>query len=258
MTDRETFTHVVYGNWAEWFHCPTEEFRLPGTVVIPDAEFAGSGAIHIWTIGRRAFARLDPAVEAEVVGALGERVGNTAVTEDHLRAALAPGRIDRAEDSVLRYLYPPDHLPAYPPKHFIIRAVTADDADALSEMKATCTPDEVEMGEVSVEDEIGFGCFASPFAADGPRMAAIATGFRLTGFMDIGVLTSPAYRRRGLGKAVVSALCTWCHELPIIAQYRCLLANPGSYAISQALGFNRTFTQQSIYLRMSDVTTEDR
>jgi RimJ/RimL family protein N-acetyltransferase len=78
---------------------------------------------------------------------------------------------------------------------------------------------------------------------------AIATGFRLTGFMDIGVLTDPAYRRQGLGRAVVSALCTWCITESVIAQYRCLVSNTGSYAVARALGFSLTFQQQSIYLR---------
>ena len=101
------------------------------------------------------------------------------------------------------------------------------------------------MGEVSVEDEIGFGCF------DGDRLVAVATGFRLTGFMDIGVLADPAYRRRGLSKAVVSALCAWCIDRPImpIAQYRCLTTNTGSDAIARSLGFGMPQRQQSIFLR---------
>lgn len=242
--DRETFTHAVYSHWATRFNCSVDELRLAGTVLLPDEELAGTGAIHIWTIGRRAFARMDPGVKSEAARALGARRQATALTQEHLRSALSNDRIDRVEDSVLRYLYPPDFRPAYAPESFVIRVVTAGDADALAVMKMTCTAEEIEMGEVSVEDEIGFGCF------DGPRMAAIATGFRLTGFMDIGVLTDPTYRRQGLGKAVVSALCEWCIAAPIIAQYRCLITNTGSYAISQTLGFDLTFAQQSIYLRV--------
>lgn len=240
---RDTFERAVYQSWAERFDCPVETLHRPGTVIIPEAELASTRAVHVWTIGARAFARVDPALEALVAEVIGDSIDTEAITAHHLRATLGQARIERIEDNVLRYLYPGDFVPFSAPAPYTVRVLGPDDADALAALKATCTPDEVEMGEVSVEDEIGFGCL------DGPRLAAIATGFRLTGFMDIGVLTGPAYRRQGLGRAVVSALCAWCIAHPIIAQYRCLVANAGSYAISQALGFGLTFTQQSAYLR---------
>ncbi len=239
---RDTFDHAVYQGWADRFGCPIEALHRPGTVIIPEAEFASTHAVHIWTIGARAFARIDPVLETLVAETIGDRIDAEAITAYHLHATLGQARIERVEDNVLRYLYPGDFIPFSAPAPSIVRELGPDDADALATLKATCTPDEVEVGEVSVEDEIGFGCF------DGPRLAAIATGFRLTGFMDIGVLTGPAYRRQGLGRAVVSALCARCIAHPIIAQYRCLVANAGSYAISQALGFGLTFTQQSIHL----------
>ncbi len=243
LNSATVFEHTVLQNWATRFNCAVDDFRLPGTVLMPEEEFAGSDAIHIWTIGARAFARLDPAVTAIVDQALGRRQETVVLTEALMQAALGPESILRSEESVLRYLHPSDFRPAGPPDPYEIRILTTGDAVALAAMKATCTPTEVEMGEVSVEDEIGFGCF------DGDRLAAVATGFRLTGFMDIGVLTDPAYRRKGLGKAVVSALCAWCIDLPVISQYRCLTANVSSYAISQSLGFELTFGQQSIYLK---------
>ncbi len=243
LNSAAVFELAVLQNWATRFNCTVDDFRLPGTVLMPEVEFAGSGAIHIWTIGARAFARMDPAVTSVVDQALGRRRETVALNKALMQAALGPESVLRSEESVLRYLYPPDFRRTEPPDPYVIRTLTIDDADALAAMKSTCTPGEVDMGEVSVDDEIGFGCF------DGDRLAAVATGFRLTGFMDIGVLTDPAYRRQGLGKAVVSALCAWCINLPVIPQYRCLTTNVGSYAISQSLGFELTLGQQSIYLK---------
>jgi RimJ/RimL family protein N-acetyltransferase len=240
--DRAPFEQAVYLSWAEHYGCPLEDLHQPGTVILPDAEFASTHAAHIWTIGARAFARVDPALEVLVAEAIGDRLDTEAITGHHLRATLGHAGIARTEESILRYLYPPDFRPASPPPQMLVRALTTADAEGLEALKATCTEDEVNEGEVSIDDEIRFGCF------DGTRLVAVATGFRLTGFMDIGVLTDPAYRRQGLGKAVVSALCAWCIEAPIIAQYRCLVANRGSHAISESLGFSLTFCQQSIYL----------
>ncbi len=240
--NRDTFEHAVYQSWAERFGCPVAALHRPGTVILPEAEFASTHAVHIWTIGARAFARVDPALEVLVAEAIGDRVDTDPITGHHLRAMLGHAGIKRVEESVLRYLYPADLRPVAPPAHLLLRTLASDDAEALAALQATCTSDEVEESEIGIDDEIGFGCF------DGPRLVAVATGFRLTGFMDIGVLTDPAYRRQGLGKVVVSALCAWCIEAPIIAQYRCLTTNAGSYAIAESLGFSLTFSQHSIYL----------
>lgn len=245
--NRAGFERAVYQNWAERFDCAVEDLHRPGTELLPEAEFAGTRGIHIWTIGERAFARLDPSILDVARRALDRTAAPGALTTGHLRVALNPDRIREIEESVLRYLYPADFRRAAPPPSLPIRQLTTADAAALAEMEAACTPLEVEFGEVSVEDEIGFGCF------DGDRLVAVATGYRLTGFMDIGVLTHPAYRRRGLGTATVSALCEWCLEQRLIPQYRCLVTNTGSYQIAEALGFGLTFTQESIYLTPEEI-----
>ncbi|MGC9349017.1 MAG: GNAT family N-acetyltransferase [Anaerolineae bacterium] len=246
--DREDFDRAVYENWAQRFDCTVEDLYRAGTVLIPDQQFAGSGGVHVWQIGKRAFARMDPQVLDEIEHARRHLPRIAVLNEEHLRAALGGDRIRQTEQSVLLYLYPPDFQPHDPPVSIEVRRLEMGDARALVEMKAACTPDEVDMGEVSVEDEIGFGCF------DGHTLASVATGFWLTGFMDIGVLTHPAYRGKGLGKAVVSALCTWCIERAIIAQYRCLVTNIGSYNIARALHFDRYCTQESIYLNQDRST----
>ncbi|MGC9523538.1 MAG: GNAT family N-acetyltransferase [Anaerolineae bacterium] len=241
--NRASFERAVYQKWADRFDCTIEDLHRPGTELLPDEELAGLNAIHIWTIARRAFAQVDPDILDVAQRALdGVITQPVAVTAEHMRTGPGAARIKEIEESVLRYLYPPDFQAVAPPSSLRIRQLTTADAESLAEMQAACTPLEVEFGEVSVEDEIGFGCF------DGDQLAAVATGYRLTGFMDIGVLTHPAYRRRGLGSATVSALCEWCIEHALIAQYRCLVSNTGSYRIAENLGFGLTFPQQSIYL----------
>jgi GNAT superfamily N-acetyltransferase len=240
--DRETFALAVYENWAKRFDCTVEDLNRPGTVLLPDEQFTDSGGVHIWQIGERAFVRVDPNVVDDMKRAQERFPAATALNADHIEEALGLDRIREIEDSLIHYLYPPDFEHHDPPSAIVVRQLGLGDAGALAEMKAACSPDEVDLGEVSVEDEIGFGCF------DGETMVSVSTGFWLTGFMDIGVLTHPDYRGRGLGKAVVSALGTWCVERAIIAQYRCLVTNVGSHSIARALRLHRYFRQQSIYL----------
>lgn len=243
---REAFEVAVYQKWADHFGCEIAALHQTGTVVLPETEFASSGAIHIWTIGQRAFARLDPALTETVETVLAAQPTPVALKAGHLAPATAGRPIRKIEDSVLTYLYPPDLHPVEAPAGFAIRTLSTADAAALADLQAACRPEEVDEGEVSVEDEIGFGCF------QGPTLAAVATGFRLTGFMDIGVLTHPAFRRKGLGKAAVTALCRWCIDHDVIAQYRCRVDNVGSRSIAASLGFNLIFEQQSIYLSATD------
>jgi len=238
---RSKFEDAIYAKWAERYDCTTEDLRTPGTEVLPDEDFANSAAVHIWTIGKRAFARMDPACEDVVREALCAHPAGTSLLSDHLAPEITGRAIRRTEDNQLHYLYPADLCPVVAAPPLAVRELTRADKAALTALQSACDRDETEEAEVSVEDEIGFGCF------DGPTMVAIATGFHLTGFMDIGVLTHPNYRRRRLGKACVTALSRWCIDHDIIAQYRCRANNIGSRSIAEALGFRLFFTERSVY-----------
>lgn len=239
--DRQAFDIAVCKKWAERYGRTVEDLRRPGTEIMPEDDLANSNAIHVWTIGKRAFARMDPACEGLVRRALAAQPEGTALSAGHLSAAITSHSIRKIQNSMLFYLYPPNLHPVSSGDGFVRRQLTEDDVDALSTLQAACTAAETEEAEVSVEDEIGFGCFS------GTRLVSIATGFRLTGFMDIGVLTRPDYRQQGLGKACVSALCRWCIENDVIAQYRCRARNTGSRSIAEGLDFDLFFTQQSVY-----------
>jgi len=244
--DRQTFETAVFRKWADRYNCTIEDLKRPGTEIIPEDDFANSNAIHIWTIGERAFARMDPACEELARRALAAQPEGSALTADHVATAVTPHSIRKIEDNLLFYLYPPEFRPALAGEGFVLRQLTQDDVDALAALQAACAAAEAEEAEVSVEDEIGFGCFS------GTRLVSIATGFRLTGFMDIGVLTHPDYRRRGLGKACVSALCRWCVDNDIIAQYRCRAKNTGSRSIAEGLNFDLFFAQQSVHFTSAE------
>jgi len=244
--DRHAFDTAVYEKWADRYHCTIEDLKRPGTEIIPEEDFANSNAIHIWTIGKRAFARVDPAYEALARRALAAQPEGTALAADHVATAVIPHSIRKIEDNLLFYLHPAEFHPVLAGEEFVLRQLTQDDADALSALRAACPAAEVEEAEVSVEDEIGFGCFS------GTQLVSIATGFRLTGFMDIGVLTHPDYRRQRLGKACVSALGRWCLDNDIIAQYRCRARNTGSRSIAEGLNFDLFFTQQSVLLTFTE------
>jgi len=110
-----------------------------------------------------------------------------------------------------------------------------------------CSPDEVDEGFVEVTHEIAFGCFC------GETLAAAASGYTRTGFMDIGVLTHPAHRRHGLGRAVVGALADWSSAAAgAIPQYRCRGANLASRRVAESLNFRLYSQSEAVWLEPID------
>jgi predicted GNAT family acetyltransferase len=65
---------------------------------------------------------------------------------------------------------------------------------------------------------------------------------------DIGVLIHPSYRGRGLGKAVVSALCEWCIENEVVPMYRVFTDHTHSRRIPEALGFKAMVIIETLIL----------
>jgi predicted GNAT family acetyltransferase len=64
--------------------------------------------------------------------------------------------------------------------------------------------------------------------------------------MDVGVITHPDFRRRGLGASVVTALAEWCQVRGIPAQYRYDARNTGSRRLAERLNFEPMIRQESL------------
>ena len=164
------------------------------------------------------------------------------LTGDDLQRAWEEGTIASRDAGLVHYLFPADHRPCPAPVPFTLRQLTLDDAGALALLHQACPPEDVDEGYVEVDHEIAAGCFA------GDRLVAAASGYTRAGFMDLGVLTEPAYRRLGLGKAVVSALCDWTLAKEMIPQYRCNVLNSASHGVAQGLNFRLHFRQESLWM----------
>lgn len=243
MMDCAAFHHAVRRTWAAHFGCPTERLEQPGTTILPEPQYAGDKLIALWRIGARTFAQVDPQLADAVRRVTNGLPGGATMTADDLTRDWGDAAIQSRDAGLVHYLYPPDLVPQTPPASYTVRALTLADDGAMRTLHAACCPAEVDDGYVEVSHEIAFGCF------EGEALVAASSGYRRTGFMDIGVLTHPGHRRRGLGKAVVGALCAWSVAHNVINQYRCNADNVGSQATALRLGFRQFFTSESIRLR---------
>jgi predicted GNAT family acetyltransferase len=124
-----------------------------------------------------------------------------------------------------------------------LRKLSGEDASAMAALHEACSAEEVEEGYVEVTHQIAFGCFQSE------QLVAASSGYERTGFLDIGVLTHPGFRKKGLGKSVVGALCAWGIEKHIIPQYRHDALNLNSQHVAESLNFKPYFKTEAFTFR---------
>ncbi|OZD51043.1 hypothetical protein CH252_15775 [Rhodococcus sp. 06-1477-1B] len=115
------------------------------------------------------------------------------------------------------------------------RRLTADDADAFAALAAAAPEDDLDEAFVELDHWLVFGTFV-----DG-RLAAAASMYPWTGTLlaDLGVITLPEFRGRGLARATVLAMAAEALQRGYEPQYRCQLDNAPSVALALASGFRR-------------------
>jgi GNAT superfamily N-acetyltransferase len=232
----ETFERKILQNWTESLGCPLESALQPGTHLIPKERLDGKGLLRLIRAGQHTWLEFDPQL-ADIV----EQAGASLRAED--LAGLPGVTVTNRECCLFHYLYPPDLPACQPATPYTLRQLTMDDAGRMQVLHDANPPEEVEAGYVEVDHPVAFGCLADD------QLAAAASGFESRGFMDIGVLTMPAYRRLGLGRAAVGALCAWSIERGYLPQYRCDARNLASARLALSLGFRLYVTEEEITLK---------
>lgn len=223
---------------AHWLAglAPGDVPAAPGTHrVVVDADLAHE----------RRFSVLAPVAHGGVVRATPDvartlgLVDGATVTSDALADAVAAARLALNGPDHVAYL-PPDvaeGVRAAPlPPH--VRVLTLDDADAFAAFTAACPPDDVDEAWVELDHWRVVGAF------DGDVLVCAASAYPWTGttIADLGALTAPTHRARGLARAVVRALAAQALAAGHEPQYRCQLDNTASLALSRAAGFERFAT----------------
>lgn len=112
------------------------------------------------------------------------------------------------------------------------RLLNPGDEAAANELRAACADLDWEHGGSLVAEQPTAGIFVDN------RLAALA-GYEIWGdsIAHIAVITAPAFRGRGFGRGVVSAIAQHAFAAGLVPQYRTLLTNVPSMQIAHSLGF---------------------
>ncbi|WP_295844918.1 GNAT family N-acetyltransferase [uncultured Microbacterium sp.] len=223
------FSSLVTGHWL-----PAQAKALSDDegVVVVDPALPANRSVSVLRIGDGATVlSVTPDRAAQIGVADGER--------------LSPGEaIDRISDAGIE-LNDPDHLFYLPVEEHAnvtasepgadTRHLTADDAEAFAALAAAAPEDDLDEAFVEIDHWLVFGTFV-----DG-RLAAAASMYPWSGtrLADLGVITLPEFRGRGLARSTVLAMAADALERGYEPQYRCQLDNAPSVALALASGFRR-------------------
>jgi GNAT superfamily N-acetyltransferase len=215
--------------WATFFGCPYAQLRSKQTFVGPHV---GQGDYH----GFFALAHDDgvlisvpPALLNVLRPQLEHLTAEAVLDQQHLDALLG--------DTVERMIGPAfvgyADVQTFQPAHkATARLLSVYDTAALERLKAACGATAWEHGG----SEIGEHPVAG--AEVNGELVAVA-GYEVWGeqIAHIAVVSHPAYRGGGYGRAVVSRVAGEALRRGLIAQYRTLTTNTPSMTIARALGF---------------------
>jgi len=127
------------------------------------------------------------------------------------------------------------------------RRLAPGDAEALLHLARDCDPEEWEHSGIEADLSRAPGPVFGAFA--GERLAAAAEYRLEDGAGRVGVVTHPAYRRQGWGRAAVSLATEHGLRAGHLMLYQTLEANAASVALASALGYRRYASHIAVRFR---------
>lgn len=226
-------TDKLYEHLHATYHFEMALRDAPGTSIIDDERRAADGWFPMWRIGEHVYVRVHPAAIQRFEAALAQQPIAASLTVADLQAAHADAQISAQRE--FYYLLKPEQFQAYAPNApYQARQLQPSDQAAFAAFLAQCSADDRDAGDVSIDPKIGIAYGV----LDGARIVACASTYDYDGFTDVGILTDPAYRWQGVGKAAVSALSQ--HFLTrddVLLLYRHESENVGSRGIVRSLNY---------------------
>ena len=174
-----------------------------------------------------------------LTSALAERLGltgHTAVRADALAHALDVAAVKLNGADNLFYL-PIEEQPVVQSERVSpeTRQLTETDADAFGAFASQAPADDLDEAFVELDHWLVVGTFVD----DQLVSAASMYLWRDSALADIGIITLPTHRGRGLARATVRAISARALSQGYEPQYRCQLDNAPSIALAGSAGFVR-------------------
>lgn len=234
--------------WAAFFGLSPAAFMLPGIQVVQHHWLANDHGAWLFRHHDSLCLSVPPgwvegvqtAVRAHTVESLFSEAGIRAVFGPRIEKIVGPTYQGYVEQRQFRFAPHPG-----------VRVLARADQAALHGLADACVNDAWEHSGIAFDDPHIFGCFVDDriVAAARYRQAWAETA-------HIGVVTHPAHRGRGYGRAVVSAATAEGLRTGFIVLYQTLLENAASVALAAGLGYHPYATHRAVQLTREDGTAQ--
>jgi GNAT superfamily N-acetyltransferase len=226
--------------WASSLGCPPAYLHEDGTHIVPLPPADDYWGIFVFRRGAAVVITV-PAVLWTALETPLRRLKAADVDDEAAVRALVEHPIDRIVGPA--YLGYADHRTFLPQPDPATRLLQATDAGAVEQLRLACSPADWEHGGRSLGQQPAVGRFLA-----GELVALASWEVWDDTIAHIYVVTHPAHRRRGYGKAVVSAIAAEALARGLVPQYRTLERNLPSVGIALALGFRQYATTLAVRL----------
>lgn len=124
------------------------------------------------------------------------------------------------------------------------RPLTHRDTAAFDRLREACTSHERALAQITLDDPLVVGCF------DGATLVGVASTLDINAdIADIGVLTHPEWRGRGIAVGLTVMLRNTVVKRGRVAQYTTMVSNHGSVRTAQKAGFAVFLQEQGYTIR---------
>jgi GNAT superfamily N-acetyltransferase len=238
-------TALVDAQWAAILGCSVDDLCRPQTLVVPQGTLAGYQGVMVLRRGAACIV----SVPLTIADAMRQRIaGRTAdqVFDVSCLVGLFGNTVERIVGPAWQGYA--DSLDFQPADTRGTHLLQLGDEEALRRLAQACDQTEWEHSAIVWGKAPIFGCFAGNDLVAGGILDH--WGARV---LSAGIITHPAHRGRGYGRAVVSAMTVYGLSQGAALRYQTLQANTASMAIAQALGYREYGRTLAVRLTRLDV-----
>jgi GNAT superfamily N-acetyltransferase len=226
--------------WAAFFGLSPPAFLRPGVQVVAHHQLADYHGVWLFrhhaslclSVPSDSVQSVQTAVRANTVESLFSEAGVRGLLGSRIERIIGPAYYGYVERAQFRSAPHPG-----------VRALSRADQAALHQLADACEMDAWEHSGITFDEAHVFGCFV-----DDRLVAAARYQSAWEETAHIGVVTHPAYRGHGYGRAVVSAATAQGLKAGFIMLYQTLLANAPAVALATGLGYQLYATHLAVRL----------
>jgi GNAT superfamily N-acetyltransferase len=226
--------------WAAFFGLTAPAFLLPGIQVVAHHQLKDYRGVWLFRHHDSVCVSVPPDSVEDARVAVRQSTIEDLFSEAGIRALLG-SRIERIVGPAYQGYVERSHFRAAPQAG--VRALAPADHKALEGLAAACAGEAWEHSGIALDEPNVFGCFV-----DDHLVAAARYRLEWDEAAHVGVVTHPAYRGRGYGRAVVSAMTGRALAAGFIVLYQTLLANSASVALATGVGYRQYATHLAVRL----------